>query len=257
VATVTGRVATAPVAAAPAPQPIPLDPSAPPLNPKPDDIPSGAGGAKIEMVEGTDVTIRYEGQRCIHARFCVLGAPNVFRANTPGTWIYPDAMPKDDVIRIAHQCPSGAIRYRRKDGGAEETAPPVNIMNLRENGPYAFRASLKIGELDVGFRATLCRCGASKRKPFCDGSHNAVGFTATGEPGTRQSQPLSVRDGEVVVDPQRNGPLQVSGNLEICSGTGRTIDRVTRVRLCRCGNSRSKPFCDGSHSRVGFEADGS
>ncbi|HVY21394.1 MAG TPA: ferritin-like domain-containing protein [Bauldia sp.] len=255
VATVASRQA-APAPVAPT-QPIPLDPSAPPLNPKPDDLPSGAGATKIEMVEGTDVTIRYEGQRCIHARFCVLGAPKVFRANTPGNWIYPDAMPKEDVLRIAHECPSGAIRYRRKDGGAEEQAPPVNVMNLRENGPYAVRAKLKIGDLDVGFRATLCRCGASKHKPFCDGSHNAIGFTATGEPATRKSTPLAVRDGELVVDPQRNGPLQVSGNLEICSGTGRTVDRVTRVRLCRCGNSRSKPFCDGSHARVGFEADGS
>jgi CDGSH-type Zn-finger protein/uncharacterized Fe-S cluster protein YjdI len=254
VATVTSKVA----APRPVPvQPIPLEPSAPPVTPKPDDLPSGAGVEKVEIVEGADLAIHYAGKRCIHARFCVLGAPKVFRANTPGTWIYPDAMPKDDVIRIAHECPSGAIRYRRKDGGAEETAPPVNVLNVRENGPYAIRAKLKIGDIDVGFRATLCRCGASKRKPFCDGSHNAVGFAATGEPGTRKSEPLQIRDGEVVVDPQRNGPLQISGNLEICSGTGRTVDRVTRARLCRCGNSRSKPFCDGSHARVGFEADGS
>jgi CDGSH-type Zn-finger protein/uncharacterized Fe-S cluster protein YjdI len=255
VATVTTK-ATAPVAQPPL-QPVPLEPSAPAVVPKPDDLPSGAGAAKIEIVDGRDLTILYEGKRCIHARFCVLGAPQVFRANTPGAWIYPDAMPKDDVLQVAHDCPSGAIRYRRRDGGPEEHAPPVNTANVRENGPYAFRARLKIGDLDVGYRATLCRCGQSKRKPFCDGSHNAVGFAATGEPGTRKSEPLQMRDGELTVDPQRNGPLQVSGNLEILSGTGRTIDRVTRVRLCRCGNSRSKPFCDGSHARVGFEADGS
>ncbi|MEJ0011554.1 MAG: ferritin-like domain-containing protein [Bauldia sp.] len=253
IATVTSKVA-APVAPV---QPIPLEPSAPPVIPKPDDLPSGAGIDRVEVVEGTDIAIHYTGKRCIHARFCVLGAPKVFRANTPGTWIYPDAMPKDDVIRIAHECPSGAIRYARKDGGPEEAAPAVNVVNLRENGPYAFRAALKIGDVDVGFRATLCRCGASKRKPFCDGSHNAVGFAATGEPGTRKSDPLAMRDGTLVVDPQRNGPLEISGNLEICSGTGRTVERVTRARLCRCGNSRSKPFCDGSHARVGFEADGS
>jgi CDGSH-type Zn-finger protein/uncharacterized Fe-S cluster protein YjdI len=242
-------------AAAPVP-PIPLEPSAPPV-PKADDLPSGSGGTKIEIVEGKDIAIHYDGKRCIHARFCVLGAPKVFRANTPGAWIYPDAMPVEDVLHVAHDCPSGAIRYHRNDGGAEEHAPPVNTMNVRENGPYAFRAQLKIGDIDVGYRATLCRCGQSKRKPFCDGSHNAIGFAATGEPATRKSEPLQARDGELVVDPQRNGPLQVTGSLEICSGTGRTVDRVTRVRLCRCGNSRSKPFCDGSHARVGFEADGS
>jgi CDGSH-type Zn-finger protein/uncharacterized Fe-S cluster protein YjdI len=245
-----------PAETAAAPQPVPLDPTAPPIEPKPDDLPSGAGATTIEVVEGKDIAIRYEGKRCIHARFCVLGAPMVFRANTPGEWIHPDAMAKDDVIRIARECPSGAIRYARRDGGPGETAPPVNLIHLRENGPYAFRADLRIADCDVGFRATLCRCGASKRKPFCDGSHKVIGFAATGEPATRKSEPLAVRDGPLTVDPQRNGPLQVSGNLEICSGTGRTVDRVTRVRLCRCGHSRSKPFCDNSHLRVGFEADG-
>jgi CDGSH-type Zn-finger protein/uncharacterized Fe-S cluster protein YjdI len=239
------------------PQPIPLTPSAPPVQPKPDDLPSGAGASKIEVVEGKDVTIRYDGKRCIHARFCVLGAPTVFRANTPGKWIYPDAMEADHLVHVAQECPSGAIQYRRNDGRPQESAPPVNVANLRENGPYAFHAALKLAGVDVGFRATLCRCGASKRKPFCDGSHKEVGFASTGEPATRKSEPLAVRDGPLTIDPQKNGPLQVSGNLEICSGTGRTIDRVTRARLCRCGGSRNKPFCDNSHLRIGFEADGS
>ena len=48
----------------------------------------------------------------------------------------------------------------------------------------------------------------------------------------------------------------VTGNLEICTGTGRTVDRVTSARLCRCGHSATKPFCDNTHLRIGFEADG-
>jgi CDGSH-type Zn-finger protein len=56
--------------------------------------------------------------------------------------------------------------------------------------------------------------------------------------------------------PTRNGPLQVESNLEICAGTGRTVDRVTRTFLYRCGNSQDKPFCDGSHGRVSFSAAG-
>ena len=47
--------------------------------------------------------------------------------------------------------------------------------------------------------------------------------------------------------PTTNGPLKVEGNLEIVSGTGRTIDRVTRTFLCRCGHSNNKPYCDGAH----------
>ncbi|HUN92154.1 MAG TPA: CDGSH iron-sulfur domain-containing protein [Burkholderiaceae bacterium] len=53
-----------------------------------------------------------------------------------------------------------------------------------------------------------------------------------------------------------NGPLHVKGSLEIVSGTGRTIARATEAWLCRCGQSANKPYCDGSHKRVGFEAPG-
>jgi CDGSH-type Zn-finger protein/uncharacterized Fe-S cluster protein YjdI len=237
------------------PLPPQVEAPAPPPPPRPDDLPSGVIG-KIEVAEGKDLTIRFEGKRCIHARHCVLEAPKVFKANTPGEWIFPDAMDTEAVVRVAYECPSGAIQYTRKDGGPQEQPPPVNTARLRENGPYAFRAPLSVSGVDIGFRATLCRCGASKNKPFCDGSHNTIGFKASGEPETRKSEPLAVRDGPLVVDPERNGPLRVSGNLEIISGTGRTIDRVARARLCRCGGSRTKPFCDNTHLKIGFQADG-
>jgi CDGSH-type Zn-finger protein/uncharacterized Fe-S cluster protein YjdI len=232
-------------------------PTTPPAPPKPDDLPSGAG-RKVEVAEGKTLTVRFEGKRCIHARHCVLEAPNVFKANTPGDWIFPDAMDTESVVRVAYECPSGAIRFARKDGGLEEQPPPVNTARIRENGPYAFRAPMTLAGLDigVGFRATLCRCGASKNKPFCDGSHTALGFKASGEPDTRKSEPLAVRDGPLTIDPEKNGPLRVSGNLEIISGTGRTVDRVVKARLCRCGGSRTKPFCDNTHLKIGFTADG-
>jgi CDGSH-type Zn-finger protein/uncharacterized Fe-S cluster protein YjdI len=226
---------------------------APEAKPTADDLPSG--GDEIEIAKGRDVTLHFYGKRCIHARFCVLGTPTVFKANTPGEWIFPDAQPVETVVRTAHNCPSGAIQYERNDGGLPEAPPQVNVVNLRENGPYAFRAPLTVAGVEVGFRATLCRCGASKTKPFCDGSHKELPFKATGEPDTRPSQPLKVRDGPLDISPQKNGPLVVTGNLEICSGTGRTIDRVTKARLCRCGGSRNKPFCDNTHLKIGFEAD--
>ncbi len=224
-----------------------------PPPPKADDLPSS--GDECEIASGRALDISFDGVRCIHARYCVLGAPAVFKANTPGDWIFPDAMETDALVRIAHNCPSGAITYRRKDGGPAEGPPPVNLIRLRENGPYAFHGPLTIDGASVGFRATLCRCGASKNKPFCDGSHNTIGFKATGEPDTRESQPLAARDGPVEIAPQKDGPLQVSGNLEIVSGTGRTVDRVTRARLCRCGGSRNKPFCDNTHLRIGFKSE--
>lgn len=228
--------------------------SAPPPAPAP--APPSTRSGSTETVEGEHLALSFDTLRCIHARFCVTGAPKVFLANTPGAWIFPDAMPVARVVEVAHACPSGAITYRRKDGQPDEAAPPVNLATVREGGPYAVRGALVIDGQPAGFRATLCRCGASKNKPYCDGSHHDAGFDASGEPATgvagKPTDMLPARDGPLVIDPQPDGPLSVRGNLEIVSGTGRMVCRVTQAKLCRCGGSASKPFCDGTHARIGF-----
>ena len=208
----------------------------------------------VEHIAGKSLTLVYEGKRCIHARFCVTGAPGVFLANVKGPWIQPDGIETARLIEIAHACPSGAIRYEQRDGEPNEAAPPVNLLTVREGGPYAVRGALAVGGNTSSFRATLCRCGASKNKPYCDGSHHDIGFAASGEPATGQAEMLEVRDGPLEVEPQPDGPLQVRGNLEIVSGTGRVVARLTQTRLCRCGGSANKPFCDGSHARIGFRS---
>ncbi len=207
-----------------------------------------------EEVKVSRVVIRFDASRCIHSRHCVLDRPDVFVPNVAGDWIHPDQATPDEVAELAHNCPSGAISYHRLDGVADERPPLVNTLRVRENGPLAFRAVVEISGHGPALRATLCRCGASKHKPFCDMSHVAIGFEATGEAATRDSQPLQARNGRVTITPTEDGPYRVEGNLEICSGTGRTIDRVAKCALCRCGQSANKPFCDGSHARVGFKA---
>jgi CDGSH-type Zn-finger protein/uncharacterized Fe-S cluster protein YjdI len=208
----------------------------------------------VEHIEGRSLTLLYEGKKCIHARFCVTGAPGVFLANVKGPWIRPDAVEVDALVEIAHACPSGAIRYRRHDGKHDEAVPAVNLLSIRESGPYAVRGDLRLDGVGGTYRATLCRCGASKNKPYCDGSHHDVGFAATGEPATGAADMLPVRNGPLTVDAQPDGPLQVRGNLEITSGTGRVVARLVQARLCRCGASANKPFCDGSHVRAGFKS---
>lgn len=209
----------------------------------------------MEVVEGETVQILYSGKLCIHSRFCVTGAPRVFLANVQGPWIHPDDMDAEELMAVSRECPSGAIQYRRKDGGREEQPPPVNLISVREAGPYALRGDLIIDGKPFGYRATLCRCGASKNKPFCDGSHHDVNFNASGEPPTGENTAmLAVRHGPVEVAPQTDGPLMVRGNLEIISGTGRVVARQQAARLCRCGHSNTKPFCDGTHTNVGFRS---
>jgi len=219
------------------------------------NIPEQSVSNGIEIVKGKKLDLIYEGKRCIHARFCVTGAPTVFLANVKGPWIHPDTVEVEHLVEIAHACPSGAIRYKRTDGVHDEMPPPVNLAGVREAGPYAFRGALQIDGEPAGFRATLCRCGASKNKPFCDGSHHEVNFAASGEPATgTQTDMLPVRDGVLAIDPELNGPLAIRGNLEIISGTGRMVARVTTARLCRCGGSATKPFCDGTHAQIGFKS---
>jgi CDGSH-type Zn-finger protein/uncharacterized Fe-S cluster protein YjdI len=208
----------------------------------------------IEEVRGKRVLLRFETKKCIHSRQCVLSRPDVFVPNVVGEWLHPDAATPDELLELAHACPSGAVTIERLDGGAGEHAPLVNVSRIRENGPYAVHGELEIAGKPA-FRATLCRCGASQNKPYCDGSHTAAGFTATGEPAAAESTALPVRNGKVTINPAKNGPLLVTGSLEIVTGTGHTINRVTKTALCRCGQSSNKPYCDGTHTTVGFVAE--
>lgn len=217
------------------------------------DVVAG-GSAAIETARGKSVTIQFEGKRCIHARFCVLGAPAVFLANVKGPWIKPDGDTVENVLHTIRQCPSGALSYKRHDGGPEEKPPPVNLVRMRENGPLAIHADISLkGKAEK--RLTLCRCGASKNKPYCDGAHKEARFVASGEaaPGA-DMKPLPKRDGPLKIEPLEDGPLAVTGNMEVVTGTGATISRVTAAILCRCGQSKTKPFCDGTHASVGFKA---
>ncbi|HSQ68957.1 MAG TPA: CDGSH iron-sulfur domain-containing protein [Steroidobacteraceae bacterium] len=131
---------------------------------------------------------------------------------------------------------------------------PGNVLTINENGPLTVE-----GELTVEGRAMseahLCRCGRSKRKPFCDGSH-AANFVASGEPSIQSPGSQEPPHGSLVVTPVENGPLRITGPLTIRSAGGRTIDSTTQSWLCRCGASAKKPYCDGTHKRIRFEAPG-
>ena len=64
----------------------------------------------MDIVTGKEVTITFDGKRCVHSRNCVLSHPEVFVPNVEGAWIFPDAASAETVLRIGFTCPSGAIR---------------------------------------------------------------------------------------------------------------------------------------------------
>lgn len=57
---------------------------------------------------------------------------------------------------------------------------------------------------------------------------------------------------EATVEPRPNGPLFVRGHVRVVDPDGNLLREDTRVALCRCGGSQNKPFCDGTHRRIGF-----
>ena len=210
----------------------------------------------MKPAESKELVVSFDGRKCIHARRCVLGLPKVFVAGAKGGWIFPDQARADEVTRVIDTCPSGALTYTRKDGAAGEEPPHVNTVRLWQNGPAEYRGDLRIGGDEPRKRAVLCRCGQSKNKPYCDNSHVEAGFEATGE-GTAdaEAKTLDVRDGPVTITPTPNGSLVVEGNVEIIAASGRRLATKTKAFMCRCGGSANKPFCDGSHKKIGFVAD--
>lgn len=139
--------------------------------------------------EGVGITVHWDSERCIHAERCVNGAPTVFdRSRRP--WIDLAGADADEVARVIDTCPSGALGYTRTDGVAARAVPEVPVaigaprLVPEEDGPYVVVGPLALVEPDgstrVLVRATLCRCGHSTTKPFCDGSHSVVGFRAPG-----------------------------------------------------------------------------
>lgn len=74
----------------------------------------------------------------------------------------------------------------------------------------------------------------------------------------RNTEPMlpeaaSDNTGRTVVEVTKNGPVLVKADCEITHSDGRTEVKEKMIALCRCGASSNKPFCDGSHRKVGFE----
>jgi uncharacterized Fe-S cluster protein YjdI/CDGSH-type Zn-finger protein len=129
---------------------------------------------------GEKIAVSFDAERCIHAGACVLALKAVFdRDRRP--WIDPSQAEPDRIAAVVETCPSGALHYRRLDGGPAESVPETTTVTVRNNGPLYVRGKITItdprGNVIVeDTRAALCRCGNSGNKPFCDNSHLKTGF---------------------------------------------------------------------------------
>lgn len=104
-------------------------------------------------------------------------------------------------------------------------------------------------EIGTGKKTALCRCGKSGNKPFCDGSHRAAGFKSS---FSSSEPPEAKADAEKVVRVLPDGPYEVGAGVGLAVEPGSRLSGEEPYYLCRCGASENKPFCDGSHRKVGF-----
>jgi CDGSH-type Zn-finger protein/uncharacterized Fe-S cluster protein YjdI len=215
--------------------------------------PEAAG--RTRDYRGKQVTIRYDAQRCIHAAECVRGAPAVFDPQAR-PWIQPDQADAGHLAQVVARCPTGALTLHAPDGSLVEAAPGRNVAHLQPRGPIYLRGRVTIpgGEhatLVEYTRVALCRCGASANKPFCDGSHERLGFADAGACANMPASVDAEPAGPVRINPIPDGPLMVEGKVEFRAADGASFV-AEKVWLCRCGQSANKPFCDGTHKKIGF-----
>ena len=132
---------------------------------------------------GKEITIHDNRKICSHAKECVNNLPSVFKLGSK-PWIDSDESKMQDIINTVRKCPSGALSY--SIDGIEYRDPKEQrdpILTVLKNGPYYITGGIDlIGEnIEFGEGAskehyTLCRCGTSENKPFCDGTHRTINF---------------------------------------------------------------------------------
>ncbi|MCB1384935.1 MAG: CDGSH iron-sulfur domain-containing protein [Nitratireductor sp.] len=144
-----------------------------------------------------------------------------------------------------------------------------------QKGQVAARAPIKVS-VEAGKDYWWCACGRSASQPFCDGSHKGsefcpVKWTAEadgdkwfcackqtdGQPfcdGSHKALGEAETSDRPVIQPRESGPLAVKNLKTFVDHDGNAIEVKPVMALCRCGHSKNKPFCDGSHKEAGFSS---
>ena len=130
--------------------------------------------------KGKKITIHDNRSVCAHAGYCTDNLASVFRMKEE-PWIDPDAASVDEIIVAIRNCPSGALSYS-VDNAGNHTAEDEPAILIAPNGPYVVSGGIELSDTTLGEGVskneyTLCRCGSSKNKPFCDGTHWYIKFS--------------------------------------------------------------------------------
>jgi CDGSH-type Zn-finger protein/uncharacterized Fe-S cluster protein YjdI len=212
--------------------------------------------------ESDSIRVHWDSSRCIHVGICLRALPQVFDTGRR-PWVDIEGADADAIADAVERCPTGALRHERLDGApGDEPRRPTLALPIPD-GPTLLVGDLRVvtpdgEEIAHENRLAVCRCGKSRNQPFCDNSHIRRGWESGPVNPPKKDYPPpreGAADGATEVVPLADGSLRITGHVQIHDAeTGDLLSEAGRVFLCRCGNSRNKPFCDGSHERVEFRS---
>ncbi|MFY9119612.1 MAG: (4Fe-4S)-binding protein [Syntrophomonadaceae bacterium] len=140
-----------------------------------------------------DIVVHWQPDRCSHSAICLKQLPQVFDLEKK-PWVNVEAASPEEIIRTIDNCPSGALKYSLPAGSAVDSdlghgpgskdhqvaSSTVNIKVIR-NGPLVIDGGFQLSDTDGSVsqqagKTSLCRCGLSEKRPFCDGTHHRQGW---------------------------------------------------------------------------------
>jgi CDGSH-type Zn-finger protein len=135
---------------------------------------------RVVEFKGKEITIYDNRGVCSADGACVRMSPKVFQKDKKPDWIFPDEGSVRLTVETIEKCPSGALSYSLGSQRIQDLDREPAI-KIAKNVPLEFVGYITLID-DQGSKPeskehyTLCRCGASKNKPFCDNSHKKIDF---------------------------------------------------------------------------------
>lgn len=134
---------------------------------------------RAEVLGGTRVVVRDDRSICSHAGFCGNQVTNVWKMVAD---LDQDSVVRAQAMAMVERCPSGALSYRLEGTDHDIEPDLATEIAVTSDGPLFVSGGASVARADGNRleqrnRTTLCRCGASKNKPRCDGSHSDIGFS--------------------------------------------------------------------------------
>jgi CDGSH-type Zn-finger protein/uncharacterized Fe-S cluster protein YjdI len=161
-----------------------------------------------------DITVFWVPSKCIHATTCFRELIEVFN---PGRrpWVNMEGAPTRRIIEVVNKCPTQAIVWKHNSDLSEEEKASQRRVAREEENPETLSGTGQLSD-------------------------------------TRQITEQKTRVKPANVRIMKDGAIVVEGNFRVIGKDDETLKSTIMTSFCRCGNSRSMPYCDGTHRKIGF-----